>query len=125
VQFILRHEREHVLRFAALESKTGHQIRARHPETASIDSMIWVDDPGGARERILIRSAAGVRIARYMGGLWRIAALATLIPRPIRDAVYDLIARHRHQLVADADRCYIPPSGVRGRFLDQPSRAAQ
>ena len=83
--------------------------------------MIWVDDPfEPARERVTIRSAAGMRIAAYMGGVWRLAAIGWAVPRPIRDAVYDLIARHRHRLVSE-DQCYLPPPGVRARFLDQPS----
>ena len=119
MQFILRHERQHVLRFAALESGAGREVRSRHPAAASADSMIWVEEPGGADERVLLRSDAGLRIARYMGGFWRLALVARVIPRPIRDAVYDVIARHRHQLVRTGDRCYVPSPAVRQRFLDQ------
>lgn len=121
MQFILRHERQHVLRFAALESETGRQTRARHLDIAGIDSMIWVEHPGGSEERVLIRSAAGLRIAGYMGGLWRLALLARVIPRPVRDAAYDFIARHRHRLVTGAEQCYVPSPAVRRRFLDQAS----
>ena len=118
MQFILRHERRHALRFAALESETGRRIRARHPDLAGVDSMIWVEHAGGSGERALIRSAAGLRMARYLGGPWRLAAIALLVPRPIRDAVYDFIARHRHQLAGRSDRCYVPAPSVRERFLD-------
>ena len=120
MQFILRHERQHGLRFAALDSDIGREVRGRHPEVAGVDSMIWVERPGRGDERILIRSTAGLRIARYMGGFWRLAAIGALIPRPLRDVAYDFIARHRHRLV-DADRCYVPPASIRGRFLDLPS----
>ena len=122
MQFILRHERQHALCFAALDSGVGRQVRARHPETVNVDSMIWVDRPGeDGEERVLIRSAAGLRIAGYMGGAWRLATLARVIPRPIRDAVYDFIARHRHRLGAGTEKCYVPSPAVRQRFLDQPS----
>jgi predicted DCC family thiol-disulfide oxidoreductase YuxK len=121
VQFILRHERQHALRFAALESEAGRQVRGRHPGIADIDSMIWVEHPGGTEERVLIRSAAGLRIARYMGGVWRMALIAGIIPRPIRDAAYNIIARHRHRLIAGAYQCYVPSPSERQRFLDQPS----
>jgi predicted DCC family thiol-disulfide oxidoreductase YuxK len=117
VQFILRHEREHTLRFAALESELGRSVRARHPELAATDSMIWVDEEGSAAERVRIRSAAGLHLARYLGGPWKLTALGYLVPRPIRDAVYDLIARHRHALVRAPDHCFIPPPAVRQRFL--------
>ena len=116
VQFVLRHERQHGLRFAALESDLGHAIRRRHPALAAVDSMIWVE-PTATGERVLTRSAAALRVARYIGGPWRALALAGLVPRPIRDAVYDLIARHRHRLVREAEQCYLPPPAVRARFL--------
>ena len=110
------------MRFAALDSEVGRRIRSRHPEVADADSMIWVDnafDPG--LERVAIRSVAGLRIAAYMGGVWRLAALGWLVPRPIRDIVYDFVARHRHQLVRETGQCYLPPPAVRARFLDQAS----
>ena len=94
----------------------GRQVRARHPDIARVDSMIWVENPGGGDERVLIRSAAGLRIARYMGGIWRLAALAWIVPRPLRDAAYDFIARHRHRLVKGAEQCYVPAPAVRQRF---------
>jgi predicted DCC family thiol-disulfide oxidoreductase YuxK len=116
VQFVLRHERQHGLRFAALESDVGAAIRARHPALAGVDSMIWVE-PTATGELVLTRSSAALRVSRYLGGPWRALALASLVPRPIRDAVYDLIARHRHRLVPGAAQCYLPPPAVRARFL--------
>lgn len=113
---MLRHERQRTLRFAPLQSDLGASIRRRHPEIASVDSMIWVDDPGSPAERVRIRSGAGLRVARYLGGAWRLATLGYLAPRPIRDAVYDLIARHRHRIVRGDAQCYLPPPEARARF---------
>jgi predicted DCC family thiol-disulfide oxidoreductase YuxK len=117
VQFILRHERSHTLRFAALESDIGRAVRARHPQTHRVDSMIWVEESEGA-ERVLVRSAAALRIARYLGGAWRLAVVGYMVPRFLRDALYDLIARNRHSLSRHADQCLIPPPAVRMRFLE-------
>jgi predicted DCC family thiol-disulfide oxidoreductase YuxK len=116
VQFVLRHERQHSLRFAALESEQGRAVRARHPGLAGVDSMIWVEQ-GPSGERVLSRSAAALRVASYIGGPWRLAALGAIVPRFVRDAAYDLIARHRHRIVASPDACYLPPPAVRARFL--------
>jgi len=79
--------------------------------------MIWVEHPGADDEDVLIRSAAALRIARYMGGLWNLALIGAVVPRPLRDAAYDFIARHRHRLVRETAACYIPPAAVRARFL--------
>jgi predicted DCC family thiol-disulfide oxidoreductase YuxK len=116
VRFVLHHERRHELRFAALESDLGAAIRARHPEVTGVDSMIWVE-PSPSGERVLTRSSAALRVARYIGGPWRALTLAYVVPRAIRDAVYDFVARHRHRLVRGPEQCYLPPPAARARFL--------
>jgi predicted DCC family thiol-disulfide oxidoreductase YuxK len=119
VRLILRHERTGTLRFAALQGPTGTAIRARHPELAGVDSMIWVDAADqGARERVLARSDAALRIAAYLGGVWLLAAPARLLPRWLRDAVYGFIARHRHRISRSLDACVVPPPHMRRRFID-------
>ena len=81
--------------------------------------MVWVEPAGnGHGERVEVRAAAVMRAAKYLGGPWRLAALGAAVPRPLRDAVYDLIARHRHRLFGDPAQCYLPPAAVRARFLD-------
>jgi predicted DCC family thiol-disulfide oxidoreductase YuxK len=119
VQFVLRHERaQHTLRFARLEGAAGTELRGRHPELASIDSLIWYEPATPATpERVLWRSRGALRVGRYLGGIWSVlAALGTFVPRALRDAAYDWIARHRHQLAADT--CLVPTPEQRIRFLD-------
>jgi predicted DCC family thiol-disulfide oxidoreductase YuxK len=113
---VLRHERPHTLQFAPLQSDIGDAIRGRHSGLAAVDSMLWIE-PTATGERVLTRSDAALRLARYIGGPWRLLALAGVVPRPIRDGVYDFIARHRHRIVRDADQCYMPPPAARARFL--------
>jgi predicted DCC family thiol-disulfide oxidoreductase YuxK len=118
VQVILRHDRRGALRFASLQGEFGAGVRARHPEVAGVDSMMWVDAPGSEQaERVFVRSAAGLRVAAYLGGIWRAALLGWLLPRPLRDGLYDFVARHRHRLASAPDSCLVPPPQVRDRFL--------
>jgi predicted DCC family thiol-disulfide oxidoreductase YuxK len=122
VQFILDHERDRrTLRFASLESPTGADVRRRHRELEGVDSLIWVQPAAaGAPERVLVRSQAVFEAARYLGGVWAaLAAVGRIVPRVIRDAVYDLIARNRYRISARmASACRIPTSDERVRFLD-------
>lgn len=117
VQLVLRHDRRGTVRFAPLEGPTGRRILGRHPDLAAVDSVVWVDDPDGAGERVLTRSTAALRVARYLGGAWHLARVGWVVPRVLRDALYDLIARHRHRLSAAADACAPPPPEERHRFL--------
>jgi predicted DCC family thiol-disulfide oxidoreductase YuxK len=116
VQFVLRHERRRGLRFAPLQGPFAAAVRDRHPELAGVDSMIWIESAVHG-ERIYVRSAAVLRVARYLGGAWRLAAAGWLLPQSWRDALYDTVARHRHELFAP-EQCYLPPADVRSRFLD-------
>jgi predicted DCC family thiol-disulfide oxidoreductase YuxK len=119
VQLVLRHDRRRTLRFAALQGGFGAEVRSRHPELARVDSVVWVEPAReGPGERVLVRSDAALSVARYLGGWFHVARLAALLPRPLRDAGYNLVARHRHRLLADGPSCLLPPPEVRERFLD-------
>jgi predicted DCC family thiol-disulfide oxidoreductase YuxK len=113
VQWVLRRDQRRTLRFAALQGETARPILALHPELASVDSVVWVEG-----DRVAVRSAAALAVARYLGGGWSVAArLAALVPRPIRDWSYNLIARHRHKLTANGPECLVPTPAERARFL--------
>lgn len=122
VQFVLRHDRRGRLRFAPLDGPTARRLLAGHPELGEVDSVIWVGvAPGGTRA--VARSTAALRVARYLGGWWHGLRLLWLIPRPVRDWAYDVVARHRHRLAGRAPRCLVPPPEARDRFLDQEGEA--
>lgn len=120
VQLVLRHDRRRTLRFASLQGAFGADVRARHPALAGADSVAWLEpaSPGRA-ERVLLRSDAALRVAGYLGGWFHLARLAAILPRPLRDAGYDLVARHRHRLSGDGPSCLLPAPDARARFLDQ------
>jgi predicted DCC family thiol-disulfide oxidoreductase YuxK len=116
VKLVLRHDRGGVLRFAALQSEFGREVRGRHPELAGVDSVVWLDSAAGA-ERVAVRSEAALRLAQHLGGFWRVALVARLIPRGLRDAAYDLFARHRYRWFGRADQCELPSPADRRRFI--------
>ena len=117
IQWILRHDPHGSLRFAPLEGTLGGALRVRHPD-ATVDSLLWFEPATPTSpERLLVRSDAALRVARYLGGRWRLAAMLAIIPRPLRDAGYDLIARHRHRLTRGGERCVLPTPAQRARFL--------
>ena len=119
VQFVLEHEgRRRTMCFAALESRVGKAVRSRCPELAGVDSVIWYEPATATRpDRVLVRSSAALAVARYLGGTWWVlGVLGWLVPRVIRDAVYDRIARHRLEIASQA--CMLPTPDQRARFLD-------
>lgn len=111
VQFILRHERRHDLLFVTRDSDFGQELR-RHFHLESVESMLWI-----AGDEASIESSAVLRAAKYLGGIWSaLAIIGSLVPAPLRNWVYRLIARNRRRLSA-ATSCLVPTAEQRARFL--------
>jgi predicted DCC family thiol-disulfide oxidoreductase YuxK len=120
VQFILKHESSRQsLRFATLQGDAAAALRERLPWLADVDSVVWYEPASGGRsERVLVRSDAGLAAAAYLGGIWRFLALAARwVPRFIRDAVYNAVARNRQRLAGNVI-CLMPSPQQRVRFID-------
>ena len=92
-------------------------MRARHPELATVDSLIWYEPAtAGTSERLYWQSRGVLRIARYLGGVWgALGSLGAMVPGVITDAAYAWIARHRTELAAEA--CLVPTLEQRARFI--------
>ena len=118
VQFIIKRDRRGEMRFAPLQGEFAGQVLRRHPELNGVDSLILVERAGTGAEVVSARSEAVVRIGEYLGGGWSAARLLRVVPRFLRDAVYDLFARFRYRLFGRMDACPIPSPAVRARFID-------
>jgi predicted DCC family thiol-disulfide oxidoreductase YuxK len=47
-----------------------------------------------------------------------VARLGLLVPRPLRDLAYRVIARNRYAWFGRRTRCRVPSAGEAGRLLD-------
>ncbi|HUK87596.1 MAG TPA: YndJ family transporter [Terriglobales bacterium] len=124
VRRTLRRDRDGVFRFAPLQGATGQAILSRHgitlPAAGSSDpgTFYLVLDPGAPGERLLARSEAVVFLARRLPGFSLPAALFRWLPRRLRDALYDLVARHRYRFFGRHESCPLPAPEERARFLE-------
>jgi predicted DCC family thiol-disulfide oxidoreductase YuxK len=118
VRFVLDRDAGGAMRFAALQGEYAASVLAGHPSMDGIDSLVLIDTDGVGNERVLIRSDAVLRVARYLGGPWRLFGIFRLVPRPLRDWAYSLFARFRYRLFGRYDACPLPAPAVRERFID-------
>jgi predicted DCC family thiol-disulfide oxidoreductase YuxK len=114
VRFVLWADAGGVFRFAPLGGET-FLSEVREDEREGLPDSLVLLTPDG---RLRTRSAAVVEILRIVGGPWRLlAALASLVPRKLADALYDAVARVRHRLFArPPDACPVVPPPLRSRF---------
>ncbi|HEY9141173.1 MAG TPA: DCC1-like thiol-disulfide oxidoreductase family protein [Bryobacteraceae bacterium] len=115
VKFVLTHDRSGTaFRFSPLQGET-FQARVPVDRRGGVPDSMAVETHDGA---LLMRSDACVHVLRRLGGGWRIiAALVAVIPRPLRDGLYALLARIRNRVFGRRDDlCPSVPPELRGRF---------
>jgi predicted DCC family thiol-disulfide oxidoreductase YuxK len=114
VQFIIRHDPRAHFHFAALQSAEAQQLLADAGYNgADLSSVVLLEDG-----KVYERSAAALRIARNLSGGWKLLTSLVIVPRPIRDLVYNWIARNRYSWFGKRDECMIPTPELRNRFID-------
>ncbi|MBV9221676.1 MAG: thiol-disulfide oxidoreductase DCC family protein [Methylobacteriaceae bacterium] len=120
VAFILPRDKPGRFRFAAMQSALGRSLSARlgidpdHPETFVLIRH------GAAR----VKSDGALAILAELPG-WRWTRSLRLIPRTVRDWLYDRVARNRYRLFGRRSTCFVPDPSTAERFLDLASRAPQ
>ena len=111
VQYVIRHDKKEQFLFAPLQSDAGRQVLQLIPGNIP-DSFILYHNG-----KIYIKSSAALQTARLLGG-WRTGLYAFIvIPRLLRDAVYNLVARNRYRWFGRRDSCMVPTEELKARFL--------
>jgi len=114
VRFILKRDKHRTLRFAPLQ---GEAAKTRKDLPAELRTVVLVVRPGTVNEQTFMRSDAALRLLDHVGGFWRILSWLRIVPRPIRDWVYDLIAQRRYRWFGKFESCPLPPPEWQDRFL--------
>jgi predicted DCC family thiol-disulfide oxidoreductase YuxK len=114
VGFILKRDARRAFRFASLQSGYGQDMLKRFGlNPAAFRSLVLVEG-----NRQYQRSTGALRILRTLGWPYKALYPLILIPAPLRDPAYDLVARTRYRIFGKRETCMIPAPGIRERFLD-------
>jgi predicted DCC family thiol-disulfide oxidoreductase YuxK len=113
VQFVIERDPAARFRFGALQSERAQSLLASAGCQAPVRETVVLIEDG----RVFTRSTAALRIVRRLQLPWPLAYGFILIPRPLRDAVYDWIARHRYRWFGQREQCMLPTPERRDRFL--------
>jgi len=113
VKFALKQDKKAILRFASLQSEAGKVIMRKYGmDENQLNTFVFVQD-----DKLFTRSTAALKMFRSFGGLWVLLYVLIIIPKPIRDAVYNFIASNRYRWFGKEEACMIPSPEVRARFL--------
>ena len=120
LQFVLKHDSHAVFRFASLQSPIGIATVARWGgDPRDLSSLYVVAHFRKPYARLFTRSDAALFVARQLGWPWRMLFITALVPARFRDRAYDLVARSRYRVFGRYERCLLPSTASRSRFIDE------
>jgi len=113
VNFIIDRDPAQRFVFTSLQSETGQQLlRQYNLNEKYLDSLVLIQT-----KNVYVRSAAALRIARHLSGIWSLSYVFILLPPFIRNFFYDIVARFRYRLFGKRSQCRIPTPELKARFL--------
>jgi len=114
VQTLIKMDKKGAFRLASLQSAVGQALLLKFglpPE--ELNSVILIDN-----EKAYLRSDVPLEVLRKLGGGWQLFYIFKLIPRFLRDAIYNFIARNRYRWFGKEEACMMPTVDIQQRFLE-------
>ncbi len=113
VQFLITRDTKRKFKFASLQSEAGQQILNRFKlDQKKFNSFVLIKE-----DQYFIKSTAALIVLKELGGGWKLFYAFILLPRPIRDAVYNLVSKSRYRVFGKRATCMIPTPEQADRFL--------
>jgi len=115
VQFVIKRDRKGYFHFGSLQSPEAQKLIQRfNLDAENGKTIVLVED-----NKIYARSPAVLRVARKLDGPWKLCYAFIVIPKTIRDFVYNFIAERRYKWFGKREQCLVPTPELKERFIDQ------
>ncbi len=112
-RFVIKADKKKKFKFASLQSDSGQTILKKFDlPVEDFNTFILI-----ISDKYYTKSTAGILVFKELGGLWKLLYVLNLIPGPLRDFIYTLIAKNRYKIFGKLDICMIPTVETEDRFL--------
>jgi predicted DCC family thiol-disulfide oxidoreductase YuxK len=114
VQFVLKHDKQKLFRFASLQSEAGQALLKKYhlPET-NFNSFVLIKNG-----KPFLKSTAALMVAKELAGIIKTLYIFIIVPAFIRNAVYNIIAKNRYKWFGKQESCMMPTPDLQSRFLN-------
>ena len=114
VRFIINRDPRAIFKFAPLQSEIGKKLLSRYDnDLQDLDTIILIE-----HGKLYFKSTAALRITKKLGYLWQLLYIFVLVPGPIRDYIYDIVAKNRYNWYGKKSDCMVPTPDIKNRFLE-------
>ena len=112
VRYLIKHDKKGVLKFASLQGNYAKDF-VNETKIQSMQSILFFDG-----KIIYKKSTAVLKLSRLLGGWHQLLLLGYILPRFVRDWLYNIVAKNRYRWFGKKDQCMLPSKGFENRFLD-------
>jgi predicted DCC family thiol-disulfide oxidoreductase YuxK len=114
VQFILKHDKKNQFLFGSLQGKSAVEYLQKFNIPAdTFNSFLLID-----QDRLYTRSSAALHMLKDLGNGWKLLYAFILVPKFIRDGIYNIVAKNRYKWFGKKQSCWIPSQQWKEKFLD-------
>lgn len=113
VQFVIEHDPKGKFRFASLQSEAGQQVLQEMKMSGTKLNTVVLLKNG----KTYTHSDVALEMSRDLGGLWSLFYIFKVIPKALRDKIYDFVAANRYKWFGEKDSCWMPTPDLQARFL--------
>ncbi len=113
VNFIINRDPGNIFAFSPMQSEVAQSlIKKHHASNEILNTLILIK-----KGRCYLRTDATLEISKDLAGYWYLLNIFKIIPRPVRDFLYTLLARNRYNLFGRLSSCMVPTENVKKRFM--------
>jgi predicted DCC family thiol-disulfide oxidoreductase YuxK len=115
VDFVLKRDTRKKLLLASIQGTAGQGVLKKYELPPSyLDTLVLVEEG-----KVYLGSTAALRVARLLGGGWPLFYGLIIIPKGVRDRIYQWISRNRYQWFGRRDTCRNPSASESAHFLKE------
>ncbi|PFJ42796.1 thiol-disulfide oxidoreductase DCC family protein [Bacillus thuringiensis] len=112
VQFIIKRDPIGLFKFASLQSDIGKELLNKYNAPNDLSSFVLIEN-----NNCYLKSSAALRVSKNLKGAWKLFYFLLVVPKPLRDYFYSIIAKNRYKWFGKKDSCMLPSPEIRKRFL--------
>ncbi len=114
VNWVIKRDKKNIFKFASLQSVYGLQvIKNYNLSNQYLNTIVLVES-----DKVYLRSVAVLRILKRLGGIYSAACIFMIIPPPILNFFYNIVAKYRYRWFGKKDSCMVPDASLKEKFID-------
>jgi predicted DCC family thiol-disulfide oxidoreductase YuxK len=113
VNFVIKRDKKALIQFAPLQSEKGRMFSKQFGfSEEDMKTFLFIEEG-----KVYTKSTAALKVCRYLGALWPLCYGFMIVPKFIRDGIYNWVAKNRYKWFGKKETCMMPTPEVRTRFI--------